>query len=248
MISGRGAMGRLFARLFNGKDIAVQSLDRPFELKETRPLLAQSELIFLCIPAQAFEEVLSLLAPMFAPQAIVMDICSVKVQPLKSMLTHHSGPVVGTHPLFGPHPGLQSELRTVLVQGRGEQALQTVKDLMQDLGLQICLATAEEHDRALAVIQGLNFVTTLSYLACGAQEPGIEKFLTPSFERRLKAAQKMITQDAQLFQSLFEANPFSHEAVRIFRSHLNLAAAGELDLLQEKASWWWRASNDRGGP
>jgi prephenate dehydrogenase len=40
---------------------------------------------------------------------------------------------------------------------------------------------------------------------------------------------------------MFEANPYSQDAVRHFRRFLNLAAAGDMDLLQDMAAWWWRA-------
>ena len=47
----------------------------------------------------------------------------------------------------------------------------------------------------------------------------------------------------QLF-SLFEANPHSHEAVRQYRQMLNLAAAGDIDLLCRRAQWWWEDGAD----
>ncbi len=64
-------------------------------------------------------------------------------------------------------------------------------------------------------------------------------FLTPSFRRRQQAARKMLTEDARLFTGLFEANAHSHEAVRQYRQMLNLAAAGDIDLLCQRAAWWW---------
>lgn len=76
----------------------------------------------------------------------------------------------------------------------------------------------------------------------------VEKFLTPSFYRRLDAARKMLTEDSELFQNILEENPYSLEVIRHFRSFLNLAAAGELDLLQDKANWWWRRYDERDDP
>jgi prephenate dehydrogenase len=70
--------------------------------------------------------------------------------------------------------------------------------------------------------------------------------MTPSFSRRLEAARKMLLEDASLFSSIFEANAHSQDVVRHFRSFLNLAAAGDLDILVEKASWWWRETDPKG--
>ena len=92
----------------------------------------------------------------------------------------------------------------------------------------------------MARIQNMNFITNLTYFAMLAGEDDLLPFLTPSFRRRLHAAGKMLTEDARLFADLFEANTHSHEAVRQYRNMLNLAAAGDVDLLCRRAQWWWK--------
>ena len=104
---------------------------------------------------------------------------------------------------------------------------------------------AEEHDRAAAYVQGLNFITTVAYFAAQAAGGEVQKYLTPSFTRRLTAAEKLITQDAALFTALFEANPYSHEAVRNYRNFLNIAAGGDVDLLVRRAEAWWTAKTGK---
>ncbi|MFW5932125.1 MAG: prephenate dehydrogenase/arogenate dehydrogenase family protein [Desulfohalobiaceae bacterium] len=247
IIGANGAMGAFFSNRLREAGLQVQGLDKPLDSQELHSSLPGCDLILLAIPAQAFETVLPRIQEYLDQNSVLADICSVKIKPLELMLSYHQGPVVGTHPLFGPAPEPGTSLRTALVQGRDKDALHQIHDLMQDIGLESFICGAKEHDRALAYIQGLNFVSTVSYLAALTDEPGLERFLTPSFRRRLDAARKMLTQDADLFQNLFEANPFSYEAVRQYRQFLNLAAAGELDLLQHKASWWWQEQNKGGG-
>lgn len=246
IIGANGAMGKFFKNRLQQAGLEVLSLDKPLPAELLASCLPGSDLVLLAIPAQALPPVLEQIRPYLKQDAILADICSVKTKPLELMLGSHPGPVVGSHPLFGPDPEPETSLRTALVQGRSQSALLQMQDLMQDIGLQTFFCSAKEHDRALAYIQGLNFVTTVSYLASLTEDPGLEKFLTPSFQRRLDAAQKMLTQDSELFQGLFEANPFSYEAVRKYRLFLNLAAAGELDLLQDKASWWWQDTKQGG--
>ena len=243
IIGAQGAMGAFFRERLQNLNLQVYALDRPLTSKDLADVLPVSDLVLLAVPAQAFNEVLQMIRNYLQPETILADICSVKVRPLQLMLAAHSGPVVGTHPLFGPQPEAETVLKTALVQGRDASALESLQNLLQNIGLHTFYSTAREHDRALAYIQGLNFVTTVSYLATLTDEPQLEKFLTPSFQRRLNAAQKMLTQDAELFQGLFEANPYSYEAIRQYRQFLNLAAAGELDLLQDKANWWWQDKN-----
>ena len=245
VVGARGGMGRLFVRLFEQAGLTVLPCDRPLTPDKVRESAGQADLVYLSVPYPALEEVVRRVAPAMRPGAILADNCSVKVQPMTIMQRLARGPVVGTHPLFGPRPGTGSELRTAVVQGSDKDSLEQVSLLMDVLGAGPFVTTADRHDRCVALIQGLNFVTTVSYLACATQEQDMENFLTPSFERRLQAARKMLLEDAELFATLFEANPFSQDAVRQFRGYLNLAAAGDLELLVEKSSWWWRR-NDPG--
>ena len=52
------------------------------------------------------------------------------------------------------------------------------------------VSSAQEHDKSMAFIQGLNFISTVAHLAAMRQMENIEQFLTPSFERRFKLCSK----------------------------------------------------------
>lgn len=247
IVGGLGAMGGFFRKRLSQASVTSYILDRPILHNEAAKYLSDCQAVLLTVPTQALEEVMRAIVPLLPEKVILMDISSVKIKPMQKMLQGFSGPVVGTHPLFGPDPDKNISLKIATVPGRKRKAFDQVVAFLEDIGLQPFETTAEEHDRAMAYIQGLNFVSTLSYLASTCQNHQIEKFLTPSFHRRLEAARKMLTEDAEMFQNLFEDNPYSHDAVRQYRSFLNLAAAGELDLLVEKASWWWWTSTNQGG-
>lgn len=247
IIGSQGAMGNFFAKRLRLAGLEVRELDQPLNELEIQKALSNTQLVLLAVPTEAVAEVLQKIKDYLQAPMILADICSVKVRPIKQMLEQYSGPVVGTHPLFGPEPDADTVLRTAVVGARDEKAQALVQELFRQIGQVPFNTSAEEHDRCMAFIQGLNFVTSASYIAATTQEPAIENFLTPSFSRRLSAARKMLTQDAELFQGIFEANPYSHEAVREYRSFLNLAAAGELELLTAKAAWWWSKQNQGGG-
>lgn len=241
VIGARGRMGRLFCSRLEAIGRQVIGLDQPLECLALAEVLPQQDLVLLTVPASALKDVLRQCAGYFSPSVILADICSVKVLPMSVMLKYHVGPVVGTHPLFGPEPDmLVHGARVAVTPGRDDQALAAVSGLLAEMGFTPFQTTPETHDRAMAAVQGLNFVTTCAYLSALAEDAGIEAFLTPSFTRRLEAAKKMLTEDASMFADLFEANPFSQDAVRMFRSHLNLAAGGDVDVLAQRAGWWWR--------
>ena len=61
----------------------------------------------------------------------------------------------------------------------------------------------------------------------------------------MDSARKMLMEDGALFEWLFEANPLSQETVRRYRSFLNVAAGGDINVLVQRAQWWWKKVQPR---
>ncbi len=238
IVGAAGQMGGLFCQRAEDLGLAVAKVHR--QLAEEELLrLSRAQLVILSVPVTAMEMVLARVVPYLSPGAVLADVCSVKAIPLKQMLAAYDGPVVGTHPLFGPVIPKGFTPRVAVVEGRDPAAARAVSGLFEGMGFFPFSSTAEEHDRSVALVQGLNFTTTVAYLAAMRHIPGIEQYVTPSFLRRLESAHKMLTQDKDLFAILAETNPYSQDAVRLFRSYLNLAAGGDTDLLAARAQKWW---------
>lgn len=249
IIGARGKMGGLYVKRCRAAGLEVMEINRPLT-DEALEGLEKADQVMLSVPATSVEEVLIRIKDRMRPDAVLTDNVSVKVSPLRAMVRHHQGPVVGTHPLFGPNPP-ENDQRVAVTPGReeqDEQAALLVDAWLVKLGFSPFRTTAEEHDRAVALIQGLNFITTVAYLATLSREDqSILDFLTPSFHRRLDAAKKMITQDSELFSTLFEANPYSQDVVRLYRNYLHVAAGGDIEILSEQAKWWWRDNDVKSG-
>ncbi len=242
VIGSRGQMGGFLALKAERAGILVHRFDQPLDEEEMARLLPKSDFVLLCIPVTVMDEVLPKVVPHMKKGAVLSDVGSVKGRPLQQMIRAYDGPVVGTHPLFGPTIPVDFDPTVALVAERdGDQAsLPAVKDFFERLDFGAFESTEEEHDRAMAMIQSLNFSSSIAFFACARELPNIEKYVTPSFKRRLEAAKKMVTQDSDLFVTISGANQYSLEAIRLFRSFLSLAASGDMDLLSERASWWWR--------
>lgn len=241
VIGSRGRMGAMLLRRAREAGLEVSGVDRPLTPEALGAALAGADLALLCVPAAVFAEVAEAVTARLAPGAILADITSVKERPLRQMERLWGGPVVGTHPLFGPKAAPGADLPVAVVAGKGaeEAHLALVEGFFTALGCRTFRCSAATHDRAMARIQNTNFITNLAYFALLAGEEELLPFLTPSFERRKAAAAKMLTEDAELFGGLFEANAHSHEAVRQYRKMLNVAAGGDIDLLCRRAAWWW---------
>lgn len=237
-----GRMGRMLGKKADLLGIAHAGVDLPFEDADLAAACQDAEVVLLCVPARNFESVLKKLVPHLPATAILADITSVKEKPMRLMEENWPGKVVGTHPLFGPGLKDDDDLPVALVAGKNtsEEDLLKVARFFTAWGCRAFSCSAERHDHAMARIQNMNFITNLAYFAVLAGQEDLLPFLTPSFERRKKAAAKMLTEDADMFSGLFEANEHSHEAVRQYRKMLNVAASGDIDLLCRKAQWWWK--------
>lgn len=244
LIGSEGRMAQLLAGRCRRAGIRVCGADRPLTDEALQGCVTGSDIVVLCVPAAVIPEVCRRIAPLLDGTQVLADITSVKEAPLAAMQAAYGGPVVGTHPMFGPDTaGLTREDLRVAVapsetQG-SEAAAVRVRAWVELMGFTPFSATARQHDEAAALIQGLNFATTVAYLATLAHREELAPFLTPSFRRRLVAARKMLTEDADLFTGIYEANPRSQQAVRSFRNFLQIAAGGDMDVLVQRARWWW---------
>lgn len=242
IVGENGQMGTLFRREFTALGCAVVPLNRPYDEDHVKAALDGCDLLLLSVPVTAMDSVLDTMLPYLSPPTILCDVGSVKALPMKAMLARYHGPVVGTHPLFGAVIPEDFTPRVAVMPGREADAgaAARVTALMEACGYTCFDSTPEEHDKAMAFVQGLNFASTVAFLAAARDVEGIENFVTPSFRRRLDSARKMLTADTELFEVIAEANPFLQEVNRTFMSYLSLAAGGDLDLLADRAQWWWR--------
>lgn len=241
LVGHRGRMGHMLQQRFSAAGFVVRGVDMPLAGPDIAAACAAAQVVLLCVPAAHLREVCRIVSPHMQAQAILADITSVKMQPMEDMQKEWQGPVVGTHPLFGPQPQ-DVDLPVVLTPGVHAKAehCALVEHLFQAVGCRVFTSSAALHDEAMAAIQGLNFISSVAYFATLAHKEEYLPFLTPSFRRRQDAARKLLTEDASLFEGLFEANPYSQEIIRQFRTFLSVAAGGDVSLLSERAKWWWQ--------
>ncbi len=246
IVGSKGRMGSYLIKRLQSKPKAkasydVHGIDIPLESANLQEFCNNASLILLCIPAYALQDMLKILVPYMPSDCILSDITSVKEQPLSYMQKHWQGPIVGTHPLFGNNTPKGSDLPVAIVPTKSstQEHVKFVEELFLSLDCRVFSCTAQKHDEAMAAIQNLNFITSLAYFAALAQDESLLPFLTPSFKKRQNSAQKLLTEDAELFGGLYEANPYSQQLVRKYMAFLNLAAGGDIDLLADRAAWWW---------
>lgn len=169
--------------------------------------------VVLAVPVEALEATLIAIRPHLAPDALVIDVGSVKVKPAQAMdaLLPPGVRIVGAHPLFGPQSGKDgiAGLRIAVCPVREAADARRVAAFCRlALGLKVFLVTPEEHDREAAVVQGLTHLIARVLLN---MEPLPTRMTTASFDRLMQAVDMVRYDSPAVFRTIERDNPFAAE-------------------------------------
>lgn len=208
-VIGRGGFGALISSLI--PDNIEHSSFGSKDTVENISKIGSSDVIFLCIPLDAYPDVLDNLRPHLNPESLVVDVCSVKVTPTELLAKHlpeHTN-ILFTHPLFGPQSWDSGQQLTLVVTNKSVgRAEEIVTFCDSTLRLRILHMTNEEHDRRMAEIHALTFFIAR---ALGKLNLQSEPFITPSFQKLLDLVALDESHSEALFRTIEDGNPFAAE-------------------------------------
>jgi chorismate mutase/prephenate dehydrogenase len=210
VIGGEGQMGRLLVAMFRDLGHAVLSADLATELRPEQAA-AQADVCVISVPIQHTLATIERLGPLVRPEALFMDVTSVKQEPIAAMLRCSPASVVGTHPMFGPGVHSLQGQRVVLCRGRGEAWTQWLVQMLQARGLVVTEAGAEEHDRAMALVQVLTHFQTqvLGWVLARSGVPleQSRRFTSPAYLMEAYVTARHFAQDPGLYGPIEMLNP-----------------------------------------
>lgn len=220
-IIGFGRFGRLTASYLS-KDFEVSVASRsatPAQVERCGAVQASLEavcrqkIVIICVPISAMEALLKKIAPMMSASSIVMDVCSVKVYPVQWMeaLLPPEVSYLPTHPMFGPDSATDTLTgkKIVLCKGRiGQAPYEKIKHYLLKKGLDLVEATAEAHDRKIAVSLGLTHFIGRALAEFGAVPLDID---TEGYQRLLHILEVVENDTWQLFMDMHAYNPYAEE-------------------------------------
>ena len=224
IIGGSGNMGRWFESFFKEAGHPVLIAGRKTAMTYAQ-LVHRSDVVMLSVPVNAVERICREISPILVPSQLLMDICSLKESVLKTMLTIPSVQVVGTHPLFGPATENLQGQNIIICPGRGTDRLKWLEDVFQAGGAVLTRMDPIEHDRSMAVVQGLTHFLTIT-LGRTLQKLNLQpqdalKVATPVFRTQLDLIGRLFAQDLELYQDLIRNNPHVEATLNTFLSSLN---------------------------
>jgi prephenate dehydrogenase len=178
---------------------------------------AACPLVVLAAPVGTLQALARQIGPHVRPHAIVMDVASVKTKPaqwLADAIPAHAN-VLCTHPLFGPQSGKDgvAGLEIVVCPVRGGRVNRVVRFLERVLALRVSITTPEQHDKALAAVQGL---THMIAKVMSGLEPLPRVHTTVSYDLLMKGVGLVQGDSDELFMAIERDNPFAGEIRRRF--------------------------------
>jgi prephenate dehydrogenase len=218
-IYGLGRFGSFWARLL-ARYLPVSAYSRSAE-RETpegvrrvgeEEALSQPVVIF-CVAISAMEDVLGRARRMLAPEALVMDTCSVKSHPVDLMqkLLPGTCSILGTHPMFGPDSGRNgvSGLPLILCPARlAAREQEWWRQFFASMGCAVSVMSPDEHDREAAFTQGV-----AHYIGRVLSDLGVKKspIATVGYNKLLEIVEQTCNDPFQLFLDLQRYNPHTRE-------------------------------------
>jgi chorismate mutase/prephenate dehydrogenase len=211
IIGGNGGMGQVLQKLFEDFGHTVVCAD--LNTKITNIEAAQhADVVVISVPIAATTEVIKEVGPHCKPNALLLDVTSTKTEPLNAMLENFSGSVIGTHPLFGPSVHSLQGQRIALVCSRDLNEWEDwLCSIFKARGLSVLVTTAQEHDRAMGIVQVLTHQTT-EVLGRTIEKLDVDvqktlEFTSPIYLMELLMTARHFAQSSELYASIQMNNP-----------------------------------------
>ncbi len=187
--------------------------------------LKQADIIIPCVPIRFFEKCIQEIAPLCRSGAIVIDVCSVKLYPIKVMKKHllkHTH-IIATHPMFGPDSFAKNNhqtkgLKLIIDNIRCPQSkYQLIKTFLESIPLKVIEMSADDHDRYAAYS-----MTYFSLIGKIGNQLKIKStpIDTPWFEKLLALQQVVANDSDQLFWDMQQYNPYAYQLRQKIASQL----------------------------
>ena len=210
IIGGCGQMGRCMATLFGdlGHIVMIADVDTELTVEEAATV---ADVVVVSVPIDTTVEMIRRIGPLLREDALLMDVTSIKVAPVKAMLEFCRGSVIGTHPLFGPSVHSLQGQRVALCRGRGDAWFDWLHQMFCARGLVVVESSPDQHDRAMSIVQVLgHFATevmghTLTNLGVDLQET--LQFTSPVYLIELLMTARHFAQSSNLYALIEMSNP-----------------------------------------
>jgi prephenate dehydrogenase len=234
IVGGTGGMGKWFSRFFRGEGCEVHAWGKS-SFADLPARLPGCDVVVVSVPIGVTREVIEWVGPHVREDSLLMDLTSLKTEPVSAMLRASCSEVIGLHPLFGPDvPSLQDQ-NVAICPARGERWLPWLRGMLETNGARVVETTPETHDTMMAWVQVLTHLSTLAMgLALGesgASMAELDRFSTPVFRAKMAMMEKIFQGSPPLYAEIIASNPRTPEVLDLWDGAMEALrqAAGKRD-------------------
>jgi len=213
-------MGSLFRDFFEKNGHCVLIASRSTELT-VEQCAAQSDIVIVTVPINSTIDVIRAVGPHVKKESLLMDFTSLKTTETAAMCKYSQSEVIGCHPVFGPSVSTLENQVIVLTPARGDRWVKFLIDIFENAGAIVRISTPEEHDRIMAIVQGLMHFTSITLvktlMKTGERADEFNDFSSPVYRIRTDFANRILNQNPELYADIAINNP---ETVRIIEQYI----------------------------
>jgi prephenate dehydrogenase len=247
-VIGAGRMGKWFTKFFLEQGFKVVVSDKDWEklqrlreelnveIADNVKAVESADRILVCVPIDNFEDVIREISVHIKPGHEVMDICSVKENPVNIMHKYIGNAVtLGTHPMFGP--GAKSvEGQNFILTPTNAKEQTLARDFgkwLESKGANVLFMTPKEHDKIMSIVIGLPLflchVVCDTLLSSGEFEKA-KDVSGVSYRLLLKLIEAVVSEETELSASVQMNLPDLNDIGKLLSKKI-----GEwLDILRQK--------------
>lgn len=224
IIVGKGAFGALMGRHLR-PHARIQYIEQGEDADAIEHKIRNAYALVYAVPVAALPSAIKSTKPFVADDTLVIDVTSVKVQPLKLLAKHFPNhQILGTHPIFGP--------QSVRRNGRSLRGLTLVlcnhsclpktlgkirRFAKKELGCRVIEQTATEHDHQMAHVQGL-----AHFIGRALKHLDIQDYptSTESYHQLVELRDLLVGDSWELFETIQRSNPEAKQVRKQFMREL----------------------------
>ena len=221
IVGGHGGMGKCLEKMFlaQGHHVMITDVDTPLTPAEAA---GKADVIVVSVPIRSTRQVIESIGPSCAENSLLVDVTSIKSDPVQAMLDSTTANVIGTHPLFGPAINSLQGQRVVMTPARvhDHEWDPWLCDSFKAAGLEVIQSTPEKHDRIMSVVQVLtHYSTEVIGRTMQALDVSIEEsleFTSPIYHMELLMAARHFAQSPDLYSAIEMSNPNTEAVTSAF--------------------------------
>ncbi len=216
VIGGRGGFGKWISDLCEQRSLSVIMSDIDSELSN-REVVRRAGVVFVCVPIGVTRSVLEEVELDLTFDHLLVDLTSVKT-PFLEVLSRVPSEVLSLHPMFAPTVGSGYGQSCVSCSIRSGHRSRQVTSWFSDRGVRMIPMEPGEHDRMMAVVQGLTHFQAISAAHCmmriGFDVQGSVDVSSPVYRLRLAMIGRILGHDPRLYAEILTYNPYIPDVLR----------------------------------